>query len=269
VSDRGLGPVSGQGETAAEPEPEPSMVDLGPLLRRMDELADGLGRLTGQMEELGHQVDQLSEKADRMQKEIDLQANAQASGPPPGDAAQANGPPPAAPDAVASAAPDNNAPALRPYVPQTGILGTLPAGRPAQLPPGQGAEADPKREFDAAMTLLSRAQYQPASEAFRAFADAHPTDDRASAALYWTGDIAYSTKKDYDEAARDFAELLKKYPDAQRAPEGMLKLGLSLFELGQMKEGCAALAALPAKYPDVAMAVATRARTARRDNKCR
>jgi tol-pal system protein YbgF len=119
------------------------------------------------------------------------------------------------------------------------------------------------------MNLLSRAQYQPASDAFRKFADAHPDQDSAPDALYWTGDIAYSAKKDYPEAARDFAELLKKYPKSQRAPEGMLKLGLALFELGQMKEGCAALAALPAKYPDASAAVAARAKAERTTNKCK
>jgi len=129
--------------------------------------------------------------------------------------------------------------------------------------------ADSKIEFDAAMNLLSRAQYDPASSAFRKFADTHPDEDRAPDALYWAGDIAYSAKKDYPEAARDFAELLKKYPKAQRAPEGMLKLGLALFELGQMKEGCAALVALPAKYPEAAPTIATRARAERTNNKCR
>src|SRR5207237_3321287 len=122
---------------------------------------------------------------------------------------------------------------------------------------------------DAAMNLLSRARYDDASDAFRAFADAHPSEDRAADALYWTGDIAYSAKKDYPAAAHDFAELLKKYPKAQRAPDGMLKLGLALFELGQSKEGCAAVLALPAKYPDAAPALLTRAKSVRDEKKCR
>jgi tol-pal system protein YbgF len=147
-------------------------------------------------------------------------------------------------------------------------LGQIPANSPLPTP-SSARPADPKSEFDAAMNLLARAQYDQASQAFRKFADDHPDEDKASDALYWTGDIAYSAKKDYPEAARDFAELLKKYPKAQRAPEGMLKLGLALFELGQMKEGCAALAALPAKYPDATAAVATRAKSERATNKCK
>ncbi|HXJ02977.1 MAG TPA: tol-pal system protein YbgF [Micropepsaceae bacterium] len=258
-------------DAAPVPAPAPEMQqapmpDLNPLMRRLGELEDSLGRLTGQMEEIGHQVDQLSEKTDRLQKQLDLQA-AQAVAAPAG-AGMPPGPsdnPPRSVDAtaLASLTPDQNAAPLRGSPPAN--LGQIPAG--ASLP--KPAPADPKREFDGAMNLLSRAQYDQASDAFRKFADAHPDEERAPDALYWTGDIAYSAKKDFPEAARDFAELLKKYPKAQRAPEGMLKLGLVLFELGQMKEGCAALAALPAKYPDASQAVSTRAKAERTANKCK
>jgi tol-pal system protein YbgF len=251
-----------------DPQPQQPLPDLDPLVRQIGEMQESLGRLTGQMEELGHRVDELSQKADRMQKEIDLQNAPQATA---GLNAQAPGiadSPPRAADngnALASLTPDQNVPSLRGAPPAN--LGQIPAG--ASLPTPLPRPADSKTEFDAAMNLLSRAQYDPARAAFRKFVDTHPDEDRAPDALYWAGDIAYSAKKDYPEAARDFAELLKKYPKAQRAPDGMLKLGLALFELGQMKEGCAALAALPAKYPDATPAVATRAKTERADNKCK
>jgi tol-pal system protein YbgF len=101
------------------------------------------------------------------------------------------------------------------------------------------------------------------------FADSYPDDARAGTALYWTGDIAYSVMRNYEDSARTFAELLKRYPMTARAPESMLKLGLSLFELGQMKAGCDTLAALPAKYPDANAALTMRARNERRDRSCR
>jgi len=255
-------PASANLEPVPAPESQQAAVpDLNPLMRRIDELEEGLGRLTGQMEELGHQVDQLSQKADRLQKQMDFEAMAQAKA-----AADMPTAPSDSANEVASINPDQNAPVSRPNGAPPASLGRIPANTPL---PNPAKSADPKREFDTAMNLLSRAQYDKASEAFRGYADAHPDEERASDALYWTGDIAYSAKKDYPEAARDFAELLKKYPKSPRAPEGMLKLGLALFELGQMKEGCAALAALPAKYPDAAAMVATRAKAERSEKKCR
>jgi len=257
----------------AAPAPAPVMLDLDPLIRRLTDLEDSIGRLTGQMEELGHQVDQVSQKTDRLQKQLDFQASQGMHADAGANVAAAPGAdiPPAPPTesgtTVASLAPpEAAAPSLRGAPPAN--LGQIPANTP--LPnPSAARPADPKTEFDGAMNLLARAQYDQASQAFRKFADDHPDEDKASDALYWTGDIAYSAKKDYPEAARDFAELLKKYPKAQHAPEGMLKLGLALFELGQMKEGCAALAALPAKYPDATAAVATRAKSERANNKCK
>jgi tol-pal system protein YbgF len=250
----------------AAPEPEaPSsqpIPDLGPMMRRVDELEAGVTRLTGQMEELGYKLDQITQQQERLQKQMEFDASQRAN-------AQLAAPPPPAGDQLASVAPAPDAPALPGAAPPAatpGVLGQIPAG--STLPTAPPA-LDPKRDFDTAMNLLSRAQYDDASQAFRKFAEIHPTDERASAALYWTGDIAYSAKKDYAGAARDFAELLKRYPTAPRAPDSMLKLGLSLFELGQMNEGCAALAALPAKYPQASAAITTRARNERRDAMCR
>jgi len=243
-------------------EPGQQMPDLGPMMRRLDELESSVTRLTGQMEEIGHRIDQLATQAERMQKQMEFDATQRAN-------AQLAAPPPTG-DQLASAAPPPGTPALPgapPPAPTTsGVLGQIPAGSTLPTP---APAPDPKREFDTAMTLLSRAQYDDASQAFRKFTEEHPEDERASAALYWTGDIAFSAKKDYMSAARDFAELLKRYPTAPRAPDSMLKLGLSLFELGQMNEGCSALAALPAKYPQASPAITTRARNERRDAMCR
>jgi tol-pal system protein YbgF len=135
----------------------------------------------------------------------------------------------------------------------------------ASQPPAAGGT---QAEYDAAMALLRRAQYPAAQAAFRAFADAHPTDPRAADALYWSGDIAYSARRDYASAARAFVELLKKYGKAGRAPESMLKLGLSLIGLGQKQEGCSTLAALPARYPNAAPALVARAAAERKRAAC-
>ena len=262
-------PEGAAGATLPPPAPEPpaaeppqAMPDLSPMMRRVDELESSVTRLTGQMEELGYKIDQLTQQTQRMQKDMEFQAsqrNAQPEAQPPaGDQLASVAP---APDAAQSA------PAPATTMPSTpGVLGQIPAGSTLPAP---APAPDPKRDFDTAMNLLSRAQYDDASGAFRKFAETYPSDERASAALYWTGDIAYSAKKDYAGAARDFAELLKRYPTAPRAPDSMLKLGLSLFELGQMNEGCAALAALPAKYPQASPAIRTRATNERRDAMCR
>jgi tol-pal system protein YbgF len=148
----------------------------------------------------------------------------------------------------------------------SGILGTLPADpygrsrasndlnaptRLSSLPPPP--EAPQLRagtsQFDAAMNLLSKAQYNEAAAAFQAYADAHPDDTQlAPQAIYWVGNINY-TQRNYAPAQRSFAEVIKKYPKSSQAPEAMLKLAQSFLALGQKSEGCTTLGLIKSKYP--------------------
>ena len=251
--------VTPRGEPVA-PAETPAIAPMGPLTQRVDDMEQSLRRLTGELEVLQHQLDQLSQRLDRMQNQLDYVENRQ------GDALAA-----APPQELAPAGDEQGAAVA--LAPPEGALGTIPQGTPLpapQAPPAAGAAlpGNPDAEFEAAMDLLTRAQYGRAGEAFRAFAASYPNTDLGAQALYWSGDIAYSVDKNYEVAAREFAELLKNYPRAPRAPEGMLKLGLSLLALGQKQEGCVTLAALPRTYPNASATIANRAREERRIAAC-
>ena len=106
---------------AAEP-PAQAMPDLGPMMRRVDELESSVTRLTGQMEELGYKIDQLTQQTQRMQKDLEFQAsqraNAQAEAPPAGDQLASVAP-----------APDATLPPPAATTPSTpGVLGQIPTG---------------------------------------------------------------------------------------------------------------------------------------------
>ena len=154
------------------------------------------------------------------------------------------------------------------------MLGTLPRNDMGNLPqpsataPNQMASLDARPQFESALNLLAKAQYDEASAAFRNFADTYPNDDLAAQAVYWVGDIAY-VQRDYTGAARAFAEELKKYPTGTRAPESMLKLGQSLLALNQKKEGCRALGTLPIQFPAASKSVTDQALAARKTAGCR
>jgi tol-pal system protein YbgF len=141
-----------------------------------------------------------------------------------------------------------------------GNLGTLPMGStnmgsanggPAQLggamagPPPQANSA----QYDQAMNLMSRAQYDDASAAFRNYADTNPDDAELSPqAIYWVANISF-IRQSYAPAARTFAEVIKKYPKSTRAPDAMLKLAQSFMAMGQKTEGCTTLGLIKSKYP--------------------
>ena len=234
-------------EKAARLREDNQDAQIADLTRRIHDLEQSLQQLTGQNEELGHRVQELRDKLVSQQKDYDYKLcslSAQLLGA--GNTAEDSGE--ALPCNLGGSA--GTAPAAT--LGSGGTLGTLP----------QGPAPDTRPQFDAALALLAKAQYDEARAAFRSFADANPKDPLAAQAVYWVGDIAY-VQKDYGGAAQAFAEAIKKYPTSPRGPDSMLKLGQSLLALGQKKEGCLTLGAIKSKYPQASTAVLSQAASTR------
>lgn len=221
---------------------------------RLNDMEQSLRELRGQVETLSFQVKTLTEQLDIARKESNYRLGALEGGAP----ASAITAPVASPALPATKA--------APPVALTrggsnqggkpaGTLGSVPADAVAA---DTGGGPSPQQQYDDAMDLLSRAQYAEAQGAFRKFVAANPADQLAGPAQFWVGDIAF-TQKDYQGSAKSFADVLKRYSRTAKAPEAMLKLGLSLLELGQKKEGCTTLGALKVKYPTAAKPLVDRA----------
>lgn len=254
------------------------------LTQQIHDLENSLRSLTGEVEQLDHRVTETNQRVDRMQKDFDYRLctmAAQQLGVAPGDpnALPCNGASPTSAMGMTTPAPQSFAPQSAPasgapahLAPPPGVLATIPSGTALPLPPpsNPGDQSGPsaRPEFDVAMNLLAKAQYDQSRAAFRSFADTHPKDDLAPQAVYWVGDIDY-VQKDYANAARAFAEGIKKYPASPRAADSMLKLGESLIAMSQKKEGCAALAALPSKYPAASKIITAQAASARKAAVCK
>jgi tol-pal system protein YbgF len=242
---------------------------INQLTQQINDLQETIRRLTGHVEVLDHKLSDANSRIDRMQKEFNYKIctmTAQQLGE---DASSLNCAGTASASSSTSVSP-NNAPHL---APPPGVLGTIPSDQPLPLAApgtpdaGGAAPSATKPQFDAAMNLLGKSQYDEARAAFRNFADSYPQDPLAPQAVYWVGDIAY-VQKDYANAARAFAEEIKKYSSSPRAPESMLKLGQSLIAMKQKEEGCTTLGALPAKYPKASPNVLAQAKAARKDARC-
>ena len=236
-------------EKAARLREDNQDAQIADLTQRIHDLEQSLQRLTGLNEQLGHSVQELRAKLDGQRKDYDyklcsLSAQLLGAGTTPD---QAGGSLPCNLGADTVAAPMGQS-----MLSSGGTLGTLP----------QDAAPDTRPQFDAAMTLLAKAQYDEARAAFRTFADDSPKDALAPQAVYWVGDIAY-VQKDYGGAAQAFAEAIKKYPTSARGPDSMLKLGQSLLALGQTKEGCLTLGAIKSKYRNASASVLSQAAHAR------
>jgi tol-pal system protein YbgF len=223
-------PPAGSGGLAGGP---PGGVSGGGA--RLNDMEQSLRELRGQVESLSFQVKQLTEQLDIARKESNYRLGALEGGAPasaipvPGTSAALPAQK-AAPPVVLTRGGSNQAGKA------PGTLGSIPADADVETAGG----VSPQQQYDGAMDLLSRAQYAEAQGAFRKFVAANPADQLAGPAQFWVGDIAF-TQKDYQGSAKAFADVLKRYSKTAKAPEAMLKLGLSLLELSQKKEGCTTL----------------------------
>ena len=237
---------------------------IGSGAARLNDVEQSLRELRGQVETLTFQVKQLTEQLDIARKETNYRLGALEGGAPAGSVTS-----PMASAPALTPAPKPLGAAGGPASPsrtalKSGTLGTIPADAAVATDAGG---LSPRQQYDAAMDLLSRAQYAEAQTAFRVFVAANPGDELAGPAQYWVGDIAF-TQKDYQGAAKAFASVLKSYGKTARAPDAMLKLGLSLLELGQKKEGCTTLGAIKSKYPSANKAIFDRAARRAAEIKC-
>jgi tol-pal system protein YbgF len=128
-----------------------------------------------------------------------------------------------------------------------------------------GANADEQYQY--AFDLLRQTKYADAERALSTFVDEYPDHPLAGNASYWLGETYY-VRKDYDNAALTFAQTFQNYPQSGKAPDSLLKLGMSLAALGETADACRALHELGARYPRAPDATKQRAAKEQAKNGC-
>jgi tol-pal system protein YbgF len=247
---------------------------------RLDQLEAQMRTLTGTVEEVTYNIDQLKSRLDKLVSDVDLRLTAlehpeaaAASGAA-ATGAQANAAPAAGtpPRATGAASTDQPAPppgaGANPDAPasQSGTLGTLSGGAGAQTAsrtpakPGGGPlpAGTAQDQYNYAFGLLRQADYPGAEEALRAFVQRYPNDALAGNAQYWLGETFY-VRKDYNNAAATFAEGYRKYPQSGKGADSLLKLGMSLSNIGQKKEACLTFNQLNHDFPNASGNIKERA----------
>jgi tol-pal system protein YbgF len=245
---------------------------------RMDQLEAQMRTLTGTLEEQTYNIDQLKIRLDKLVSDVDLRLTALEHPDAGGSAAAASGAqanaapaPSAAPPARAAGTDQPTPPAgagANPDAPASasGTLGTLSTGSGAQVAsrmpakPGGGPlpSGSAQDQYNYAFGLLRQADYPGAEEALRAFVQRYPNDALAGNAQYWLGETFY-VRKDYNNAAAAFAEGYRKYPQSGKGADSLLKLGLSLSNVGQKKEACLTLGQLNHDFPNASTNIKERA----------
>lgn len=116
----------------------------------------------------------------------------------------------------------------------------------------------PAALYENAYGLMKNNQYAEAASGFEKFLSENSDHPLAGNAKYWLGETYY-VRNQYEKAARVFAEAYQQYPKNAKAPDNLLKLGMSLKGLGKKEDACVALSQLKKEYATTAAPVVKRA----------
>lgn len=120
---------------------------------------------------------------------------------------------------------------------------------------GQTASLDtPDDLYKAGYEHVLSGDYSLAEQSFRDYVDIYPSGPQASDAMFWLGESQFSQSR-YDEAAKSFLAAHKQFPAAEKGPDTLLKLGMSLAALDNRDTACATYREVLVRYPDASAAI--------------
>ena len=120
-------------------------------------------------------------------------------------------------------------------------------------------DLSPKEQYEFATSFLKVGDYTTAERAFREFVLSNPDHELAGSAQYWYAET-FRIRQLYTDAASAYLEGYQKYPKGKKAPINLLKLGVSMVQIGEKNQGCKMINGVELQYPDANQSVIQKAK---------
>ena len=117
----------------------------------------------------------------------------------------------------------------------------------------------PEKQYEFASSFLKVGDYNTAERAFLEFVKLNPEHDLAGSAQYWYAET-FRIRQLYTDAAEAYLEGYQKYPKSSKAPINLLKLGVSLVQIGEKDQGCLMISGVKEQYPKANQSVLQKAK---------
>jgi len=117
----------------------------------------------------------------------------------------------------------------------------------------------PDKQYEFATSFLKVGDYSTAERAFREFVNTNPEHDLAGNAQYWYAET-FRIRQLYTDAASAYLEGYQKYPKGEKAPINLLKLGVSMVQIGEKDQGCKMINGVEKQYPKASQSVIQKAK---------
>tara|TARA_B100000029_G_scaffold258775_1_gene255412 strand:+ start:16576 stop:17550 length:975 start_codon:yes stop_codon:yes gene_type:complete len=120
-------------------------------------------------------------------------------------------------------------------------------------------DVNAEKQYEFATSFLKIGDYNTAERAFSEFVKTNPDHNLAGNAQYWYAET-FRIRQLYTDAASAYLEGYQKYPKSEKAPINLLKLGVSLVQIGEKDQGCLMITGVEKQYPEATKSVLQKAK---------
>ncbi len=120
-------------------------------------------------------------------------------------------------------------------------------------------DVSPEKQYEFAMSFMQVGDYNTSERAFREFININSEHELAGSAQYWYAET-FRIRQLYTDAASAYLEGYQKYPKGEKAPINLLRLGVSLVQMGEKDQGCLMITGVKKQYPKANQSVLQKAK---------
>ncbi len=125
-----------------------------------------------------------------------------------------------------------------------------------------------KEQYEFAVSFMKIGDYETAEFALKEFIEKNKDHDLAGSAQYWYGET-FRIRQLYSDAASAYLDGYQNYPKSKKAPDNLLKLGMTMVQLGEKDQGCKMISGLKKEYPKASKSVLQKAQYEQKKFKCK
>ena len=122
-------------------------------------------------------------------------------------------------------------------------------------------------QYEFAVSFMKIGDYETAEFALKEFIDKNKDHDLAGSAQYWYGET-FRIRQLYSDAASAYLDGYQNYPKSKKAPDNLLKLGITMVQLGEKDQGCKMISGIKKEYPKANKSVLQKAQYEQKKFKC-
>ncbi len=125
-----------------------------------------------------------------------------------------------------------------------------------------------KEQYEFAVSFMKIGDYETAEFALKEFIDKNKDHDLAGSAQFWYGET-FRIRQLYSDAATAYLDGYQNYPKSKKAPDNLLKLGITMVQLGEKDQGCKMILGVKKEYPKASKSVLQKAQYEQKKFKCK